>query len=257
MRGEIVGMLADRASASRSGAGALPRQPGRLSRRAADRGGEPRRAGAAVLRHPHRSAPIHACSSSRSPSASCCAARRGRRAAALGRRYVASLEARCRAHPFNWFNFYPFWGDAVTLRRRTPAARPPPVAAGVRARPPPRPATWLDELMRRLAAIPARQRELHRGEADRRARPAARQPRAADLRPARPSREDHHRSAARDADRRWRPAQHRSRRPAAAGVRRSASAARDRRAGGQRARRAGGRPAGAASASTASRRGAA
>ena len=24
-------------------------------------------------------------------------------------RYVARLEARCRAHPFNWFNFYPFW----------------------------------------------------------------------------------------------------------------------------------------------------
>ncbi len=25
-------------------------------------------------------------------------------------RFAASLEARCRAYPFNWFNFYPFWG---------------------------------------------------------------------------------------------------------------------------------------------------
>jgi predicted LPLAT superfamily acyltransferase len=25
-------------------------------------------------------------------------------------RYVASLEEKCRAHPFNWANFYPFWG---------------------------------------------------------------------------------------------------------------------------------------------------
>jgi predicted LPLAT superfamily acyltransferase len=38
---------------------------------------------------------------------------RSTRAADLQRwvgRYVASLEARCRADPFNWFNFYPFWG---------------------------------------------------------------------------------------------------------------------------------------------------
>lgn len=38
--------------------------------------------------------------------------RRAARAADLRHwvgRYVASLEARCRAHPFNWFNFYPFW----------------------------------------------------------------------------------------------------------------------------------------------------
>ena len=31
------------------------------------------------------------------------------------RRYAAELEQACRAHPFNWFNFYDFWkaGDAV------------------------------------------------------------------------------------------------------------------------------------------------
>ena len=27
-------------------------------------------------------------------------------------RYAAALERACRAHPFNWFNFYPFWDPA-------------------------------------------------------------------------------------------------------------------------------------------------
>jgi predicted LPLAT superfamily acyltransferase len=27
------------------------------------------------------------------------------------RRYAARLEAACRAHPYNWFNFYDFWGE--------------------------------------------------------------------------------------------------------------------------------------------------
>jgi predicted LPLAT superfamily acyltransferase len=26
------------------------------------------------------------------------------------RRYIARLEDACRAAPFNWFNFYDFWG---------------------------------------------------------------------------------------------------------------------------------------------------
>jgi len=26
------------------------------------------------------------------------------------RRYIARLEHNCRAAPFNWFNFYDFWG---------------------------------------------------------------------------------------------------------------------------------------------------
>jgi predicted LPLAT superfamily acyltransferase len=27
-------------------------------------------------------------------------------------RYVATLEALCRAAPYNWFNFFDFWADA-------------------------------------------------------------------------------------------------------------------------------------------------
>ncbi len=41
--------------------------------------------------------------------------RRASRAADLDRYvacYAAALEQACRAHPFNWFNFYPFWGPA-------------------------------------------------------------------------------------------------------------------------------------------------
>lgn len=34
-------------------------------------------------------------------------------------RYAARLEALCRAHPYNWFNFYDFWGEFE-------AAPPPP-----------------------------------------------------------------------------------------------------------------------------------
>ena len=26
-------------------------------------------------------------------------------------RYAQALERLCRAHPFNWFNFYDFWAD--------------------------------------------------------------------------------------------------------------------------------------------------
>jgi len=32
-------------------------------------------------------------------------------------RYVATLEALCRAAPYNWFNFYDFWADAEASRR--------------------------------------------------------------------------------------------------------------------------------------------
>ena len=42
-------------------------------------------------------------------------------------RYATWLEGACRAHPFNWFNFYPFWerlSHAPTPARPTPAPRP-------------------------------------------------------------------------------------------------------------------------------------
>ena len=40
-------------------------------------------------------------------------------------RYAARLEEECRTHPFNWFNFYPFWKDPVD------AGLPPTIRAGV------------------------------------------------------------------------------------------------------------------------------
>ena len=40
-------------------------------------------------------------------------------------RYAARLEDECRAHPFNWFNFYPFWKDPAD------AVPPPTIRAGV------------------------------------------------------------------------------------------------------------------------------
>ena len=42
---------------------------------------------------------------------------------AVIQRYAAWLEAACRAHPFNWFNFFPFWErapHAPTLARPAP-----------------------------------------------------------------------------------------------------------------------------------------
>jgi predicted LPLAT superfamily acyltransferase/outer membrane lipoprotein-sorting protein len=80
---------------------------------------------------------------------------RGERAAALQgwvARYAAELEARCQRYPFNWFNFYPFWGEA---------SRPLRIALALVLLATPAMAqttgTWLDGLMQRLAAIPARQ----------------------------------------------------------------------------------------------------
>ena len=72
--------------------------------------------------------------------------------------YASELEARCREYPLNWFNFYPFWGPAEPAHRsalpRRAALAPllllaVPAAAQTN--------TWFDELMRRLAAVPARQ----------------------------------------------------------------------------------------------------
>lgn len=46
--------------------------------------------------------------------------------AALVRRYAAELEARCRAHPYEWFNFYDFW----TFPEGGGVAAPRPRAGG-------------------------------------------------------------------------------------------------------------------------------
>ena len=50
-------------------------------------------------------------------------------------RFAARLEAQCRAHPYNWFNFYDFWGSArpelaMPDRHCSGAARPVLRAAG-------------------------------------------------------------------------------------------------------------------------------
>lgn len=50
-------------------------------------------------------------------------------------RYAARLETMCRAHPFDWFNFYPFWEPAADeqtpgMSRDRAAAGTPPNAGG-------------------------------------------------------------------------------------------------------------------------------
>ncbi|MBS0561257.1 MAG: hypothetical protein JSR21_14515 [Proteobacteria bacterium] len=45
-------------------------------------------------------------------------------------RYVAALEARCRAHPFNWFNFHDVWAPAPSVSPGG-AARAADAAGGV------------------------------------------------------------------------------------------------------------------------------
>ncbi|MGI4808591.1 MAG: acyl-CoA synthetase [Janthinobacterium lividum] len=53
--------------------------------------------------------------------------RRASRAADLGcyvQRYAAALERACRAHPLQWFNFFPFW-EHDDAKSAQPAAPPP------------------------------------------------------------------------------------------------------------------------------------
>lgn len=50
-------------------------------------------------------------------------------------RYAAALEPACRAHPFQWFNFFPFWeptphAEPATPPQSAPAAAPPALPAG-------------------------------------------------------------------------------------------------------------------------------
>jgi predicted LPLAT superfamily acyltransferase len=56
--------------------------------------------------------------------------RRGREAALRDwvARYAAAVEAHCRRTPFQWFNFYDFWGPASTLPA-SPSVPPPPSPA--------------------------------------------------------------------------------------------------------------------------------
>jgi len=53
--------------------------------------------------------------------------RRGREEAikAWVARYAAALEARCRETPFQWFNFYDFWGATRADPISPPASLPP------------------------------------------------------------------------------------------------------------------------------------
>ena len=43
--------------------------------------------------------------------AEACRSARGAAAAERAARYAARLEAVCRAHPYNWFNFHDFWEE--------------------------------------------------------------------------------------------------------------------------------------------------
>ena len=57
--------------------------------------------------------------------------RRSSRAAdlrAVVARYAAALEAACVAHPYQWFNFFPFWGSASDAETDTAAPRAAPAA---------------------------------------------------------------------------------------------------------------------------------
>jgi predicted LPLAT superfamily acyltransferase len=40
------------------------------------------------------------------------------------RRYVDRIEAHCRDYPFNWFNFYDFWGSEPQAARPAQVRRP-------------------------------------------------------------------------------------------------------------------------------------
>ncbi len=74
------------------------------------------------------------------PFASRVVLRRASRAADLDEhvaRFAAALERTCRAHPYNWFNFYPFWepSDAPsTSATPEPAGRAGAARAGPRPR---------------------------------------------------------------------------------------------------------------------------
>ncbi len=137
-RGEIVGILADR-----SPTGHRQVQATFFSRPAAFPSGPfilaSTLAAPVVLFHAVRTGPRRYAVRFE-PFADRVALRRASRAADLDgyvARYAAALERACRAHPFNWFNFYPFWGpadgDTATLRGPAAAARALPRGAAGRS----------------------------------------------------------------------------------------------------------------------------
>ena len=79
-------------------------------------------------------------------------------------RYAAALEQGCRAHPFNWFNFYPFWAppDQPHAGSQPRGALPrramlvAPLLAGALPRPAHAADLDLAAVMRGLAAVPER-----------------------------------------------------------------------------------------------------
>jgi predicted LPLAT superfamily acyltransferase len=50
-------------------------------------------------------------------------------------RYAAAVEALCRATPFQWFNFYDFWGAALAVPVAPPDPSPPAPRPDSPARP--------------------------------------------------------------------------------------------------------------------------
>ena len=153
-RGEIVGILADRAPAGHRMVevpflgqdAAFPTGPFVLASTLA---------APVILFHGLRTGPRRY-QVRFEPFAERIALRRATRAADLQeyvQRYATALERACRAHPFNWFNFFPFWTSDAPARRRaalllvmlcsSPAAAEPDLS--------------LPDLMARLAAVPERQ----------------------------------------------------------------------------------------------------
>jgi predicted LPLAT superfamily acyltransferase len=122
-RGEIVGILADRAPAGHKmvhvpflgDAAAFPSGPFILANTLA---------APVVLFHAIRVGP-RAYEVAFEPFADRVLLRRGSRAEdlrAVVARYAAAVERGCRAHPYQWFNFYRFWEarDAATVVAAAP-----------------------------------------------------------------------------------------------------------------------------------------
>ena len=187
-RGEMVGILADRAPAGQkmiavsflSAPASLPTGPWALCAAL----GAP-----VVLLFGVRTAPrrysVHF-----EPFADRIVLERSRRAEDIAdwvARYAQHLETQCRAHPFNWFNFYEFWEkvpDVAPPARPRPAIGDPVAATACSGRAP-----------RRIDADagphPGETCKLHRGKDPRRVDPTAERDRPIVLSATRAPRENH------------------------------------------------------------------